>query len=394
MDNPINQTGHFYQSLTPMRTPSAVFDQACYAQAPADWLIAVSDIQGSTAAVQAGNHSDVNFAAAAMIAALTNLCGAIPYQFGGDGAVALIPPEFEPAARRALAQTRGLAAREFKLNLRVGLVPVAALSERKLAVLVGRYEPSPGNAYAVFLGDGIDRLERAVKDRGDPILRDLAMIGAVEDEHESPDLTGLSCRWTPLRSARGKMVSLVVRGADHGELHAALTKIAGVESLNAATLANLDARWPPKGLMREAKARRRGASLLRMVLRVAFETFLAFVVIRFRLKVAGFDTDKYKAEMVQNAVNFARSGENLCLVFDCPEDRIDALRAYLDQWVDKGELTYGLHISDHAVMTCLVASSEDNQHVHFIDGGDGGYTAAATQLKARSANVLAEAIAL
>lgn len=394
MNEPINQTGHFYQSLPPMRTPSAVFDQASYAQAPADWLIAVSDIQGSTAAVRAGNHSDVNFAAAAMIAALTNLCGTIPYQFGGDGAVALVPPDFADGARRALAQTRSLAAREFKLNLRVGLVPVAALSERKLEVLVGRYEPSPGNAYAVFLGDGIDRLERAIKDRGDASLRDLALIGAEDGEHEAPDLTGLSCRWTPLRSARGKMVSLVVRGADHGELHARLAKIAGVEALNAASVTNLDPQWPPKGLMREARARRRGASLLGMVLRVAFETFLAFVIIRFRLNVAGFNTDKYKAEMVQNAVNFARSGDNLCLVFDCPEDRIDALRAYLDQRTAKGELTYGLHVSDHAVMTCLVASYEDNQHVHFIDGGDGGYTAAATQLKARSASLLAEAIAL
>ncbi len=396
MDTVINQAGQgdFYQNLPPMRTPHAVFDQAGYAQAPADWLIAVSDIQGSTAAVQAGNHSDVNFAAAAMIAALTNLCGPIPYQFGGDGAVALIPPQFAEAARRALAQTRSLAAREFRLNLRVGLVGVAALLERKLAVLVGRYEPSPGNAYAVFLGDGIERLERAIKNRGDPALRDLAVIGAVEDQDEAPDLTGLSCRWTPLRSARGKMVSLVVRGANHGELHADLTRVAGVEALNAASLANLDARWPPKGLLREAKARRRGTSLLRMVLRVAYETFLAFVIIRLRMNVAGFDTDKYKAEMVQNAVNFARSGENLCLVFDCPEGRIDALRAYLDQRSDKGELTYGLHISDHAVMTCLVASYEDNQHVHFIDGGDGGYTAAATQLKARSASVLAETIAL
>jgi hypothetical protein len=34
-------------------------------------------------------------------------------------------------------------------------------------------------------------------------------------------------------------------------------------------------------------------------------------------------------------------------------------------------------------MTCLVTSRADNEHVHFVDGGDGGYTKAATQLKAR-----------
>jgi spermidine synthase len=81
-------------------------------------------------------------------------------------------------------------------------------------------------------------------------------------------------------------------------------------------------------------------------------------------------------------------------VFDCPADRVAALRDYLDRRADKGELTYGLHISDHAVMTCLVASADDNQHVHFIDGGDGGYTRAATQLKARSAGARADAVAL
>ena len=94
MDTVINQAGQgdFYQTLPPMRTPHAVFDQAGYAQAPADWLIAVSDIQGSTAAVQAGNHSDVNFAAAAMIAArivaeLKDRVGALPQPGRGEPVV-------------------------------------------------------------------------------------------------------------------------------------------------------------------------------------------------------------------------------------------------------------------------------------------------------------------
>ena len=253
-----------------MRAPDGVFDPRFYVPAPADWLLAVSDIQGSTAAVAAGQHSDVNFAAAAMIAALTNLCGRIPYQFGGDGAVALIPPDFADTARRALIQTRSFAKREFGLTLRIGLVTVQTLLDRNAAVMVGRYEPSPGNAYALFLGDGVEQLERAVKGRGDSELERLAVIAA-EDDTDAPDLTGLSCRWTPLRSARGRMVSLVVRGADHGELHASLTKLVGVAALNAASAANLQARWPPKGLVREAKARRHGTSLFRAILKVAFE---------------------------------------------------------------------------------------------------------------------------
>ena len=32
-------------------------------------------------------------------------------------------------------------------------------------------------------------------------------------------------------------------------------------------------------------------------------------------------------------------------------------------------------------MTCYVPSFSDGKHVHFIDGGDGGYAIAAKQLK-------------
>jgi len=36
-------------------------------------------------------------------------------------------------------------------------------------------------------------------------------------------------------------------------------------------------------------------------------------------------------------------------------------------------------------MTCLVTSETEGVHVHFVDGGAGGYTTAAKQLKASRA---------
>jgi hypothetical protein len=373
----------FYERLPPIRTAHAAFDEISYARAPQDWLLAFSDIRDSTTAVAAGRHSEVNFAAAAMIAALVNQCGSIPYQFGGDGAVALVPPDQESVARLALARTRGFAAREFGLDLRVGLVPVAALAKRGAGILVGRYEPSPGSAYAVFRGGGIALFERAVKGGGDPELANLSMIGDAEDDGEPPDLTGLSCRWTPVQSARGRMVSLVLRADDHAALHRDLARVAHVPNLNAVTTGSLKARWPPKGMMREARARHRRMPLPLMVVLVAIETLLAYIIVHFRLKVGAFDTNRYVSEVEQGAVDFARLDESLCIVFDCPEERVEDVRAYLDGRAQRGELNYGMHVSDHAVMTCLVVSPTAGQHVHFVDGGDGGYTSAATHLKAQ-----------
>ena len=41
-----------------------------------------------------------------------------------------------------------------------------------------------------------------------------------------------------------------------------------------------------------------------------------------------------------------------------------------------------MNVSDTALMTCLVTSETEGLHVHFVDGGGGGYTKAAKQLKA------------
>jgi hypothetical protein len=376
------QAPSFYDTLTPMREPGLIFDSRFYVPVPSSWYLAVSDIKGSTAAVETGQHSDVNFAAAAMIAALNNLCEGIPYQFGGDGAVALIPPEHAVAARRVLAQTRRFAREEFKLDLRVGLAPMEAIAARGGEVFVGRYEPAPFSAYAVFLGDGVDLMESSVKGRADDSLAALAMIGDADDDGEPPNLTGLSCRWTPLKAARGKMVALVIRGPNHGTLHGELTREAGVPALNAASLESLQARWPPKGLVREARARRRNKPLFVSTILVALETFVAYLFVKYKWKLGSFSAEQYRRDVLRGAVDFARSGASLALVFDCPVEHIERVRGYLETRARNGELTYGMHVSDHAVMTCLVTSAAD-KHVHFVDGGDGGYTRAATALKAR-----------
>jgi len=58
------------------------------------------------------------------------------------------------------------------------------------------------------------------------------------------------------------------------------------------------------------------------------------------------------------------------------------LEAILDAGFEAGRLAYGLHISDRAILTCLVYERM-GQQVHFVDGAEGGYTAAAVPFKRR-----------
>lgn len=157
---------------------------------------------------------------------------------------------------RLLARVRSLAAREFDLRLRVGLVSVGELRRHGSDVRVGRYEPSPGNSFGVFLGGGVSRLEAAVKGYGVPELIASATIPEPLDDGVPSDLSGLSCRSDKLRSQRGKMVTLIVQGAsDLREIHANVMRLAGQDSdPRPVHLGSLSARWPPKGFVLEARA--------------------------------------------------------------------------------------------------------------------------------------------
>ncbi len=376
---------NFFADLPVLATPRDTFDTAQYRPAPDDWSLVVTDIVGSTMEIANGRHKTVNFVAAMAIAALKNLCSptSIPFLFGGDGAVVMVPPEHATQARLALARVRGFAQREFGLALRVGLVPVSALRRFGSDVLVGRFEPSAGNSFGVFRGGGVGLLETAIRGRGDPTLIALAAISDTLDDAAPVDLSGLSCRWDALHSRRGKMVTIIIHdGADRGEAHAAVMRLAGPDGDARPVRADtLSASWPPKGFMLEAHASRRGGWLAVAVIRVLFETLLARIVMGRGRPIGGFDPQRYLRDVATNT-DFCRHDETTCFVIDCPLDSIDSVRAYLDQCASSPTFRYGMDVSDTALMTCLVTSATDDLHVHFVDGGGGGYTNAAKTLKA------------
>jgi len=146
-------------------------------------------------------------------------------------------------------------------------------------------------------------------------------------------------------------------------------------------LDTLRTRWPPKGFMLEARARRRGGSLWRSALIVLRDTLLGWLVFVTGRRVRSIDPALYRLEVTTNT-DFCKHDETLCFVIDCALGRIDAIEQYLRERAADGAFRYGIDIADTALMTCLVTSTADSLHVHFVDGGGGGYTNAAKKLKA------------
>jgi hypothetical protein len=379
--------GGFFADLPVLATAADSFNTGHYRPAPDDWALVVTDIVDSTEAIADGQHKTVNFVAAMAIGALKNLSApvSVPFLFGGDGSVVMVPPQHAEAARLTLARVRGFALREFGLRLRVGQTPVAVLRRFGSDVQVGRFEPTPGNSFGVFLGGGVAMLETAVRGGGDQALIDLAAIPMALDDGQPVDLSGLSCRWNPLQSGRGKMVTLILHGAaDPGAIHAHVMQLAGQGGdARPVRLDTLSMSWPPKGFMLEAQALRGDRPLWRAVLKVLWDSLVADLFFLVRRPMGGFDPVKYLGDVTSNT-DFCKHDETVSFVIDCPLDCIDSIRTYLDQQMAQSALRYGMNVSQTALMTCIVTSPTQNLHVHFVDGGDGGYTSAAKTMKAQA----------
>lgn len=374
----------FYASIALSEDFAALSDPETYTALPDAWCVGTADITGSTNAVANGQYKTVNMVSAAVISAQMNAhSGApFPFVFGGDGAGFAVPPEWRARAEQALAAVQVWAQTEFGLDLRIAMVRVADIRAAGSDVTVARFKPSQGVDYAMFSGGGLFWAETRMKAGAHAIPP--APAGTL------PDLTGLSCRWSHMPSTAGVILSVVivpVRGATDPAFGAlAKEVIARVGKLSraghpAATLGP-GVTWPPAGATLEAHAQRRGAGIGAARRKALFESFIAWFLIKTGLKLGGFDARRYRSVVGQNA-DFRKFDDGLKMTLDCDADTQEQLRVMLERAQSKGVIRYGLHMQSEAMITCIVPSILTDDHVHFVDGAAGGYTAAAQQIKAQ-----------
>src|SRR5215469_17649597 len=134
----------FYGGIAVFRGFTRLMEPALYSPLPDDWTVGVADIVNSTRAIADKRYKAVNLAGAAVIASVTNaLAGReFPFVFGGDGASFAVAPTDLAAARAALAATATWVKEDLDLEMRVALVPVAAIRSHGLDVRVARFGPS------------------------------------------------------------------------------------------------------------------------------------------------------------------------------------------------------------------------------------------------------------
>ncbi|MDX1977698.1 MAG: DUF3095 domain-containing protein [Pseudanabaenaceae cyanobacterium bins.68] len=381
-------TSSFYADLPPLTDLIQITDRANFVPVPLDWLVLITDVVGSTQAIEAGRYKEINLIGACSIVAVLNVAQNldIPFIFGGDGATLIVPPFLGQAAELALLATRQMAARAFDLDLRVGVVPVADLVP-ETELVIAKLKISDQYSQAIVRGGGVNYATALVKQPGSTYQID------GERSILAEDFSGLECRWQDVPSPRGETVSLIVvatqnQGENDLIYRRTIRQIQTIYGANyqrqPVTPGNLRLSFSAKQLEKEARVFVKKGNFWQLWRRIWWmrcHNLVGLLLMTFGFRDRLIDWSKFKSQLVEST-DYQKFDDALRMVISGDSHQRQALQAYLEYELSLGNLTYGIHVSNRALVTCLVFERHGRQ-VHFVDGADGGYAIAAKKLKQR-----------
>ena len=366
---------NFYEQLIPIKDFDSFIDEDFYTQLPKNWFIFVTDIVKSTKAIEAGKYKEVNLVgAAAITVSIKAMKGRdFPYTFGGDGSSICVPPNYVDEVESELAKLKNLARLNYGLWLRVSKVPVKEIyKQQDLTILVAKYELSKGRNIAFFRGGGLSYAER--------IGKEYSELFTIDGDEVLNEIQGVSCRWHPIPSKKGVILSLLIQVKDdqepkvYSEIFKKINKITHGEE-NPVHLDDMTYKAFNQGY-KDEKIMHRSLLSIGFLLR-SLEYFICVLAFKYNISPL-FKKNKY-AKSMRNHSDFRKFDDTLRMVIDCSEDERNEILSFLDSSNDK--VYYGHHQSSEALMTCYVESIKEGGHLHFIDGANGGYALASVELK-------------
>ena len=384
-------TENFYADLPVLKDFADITHSKNFCSVPNDWAVIITDIVDSTKAIELGRYKDINLLGACSIIVILNIVGdlEIPFVFGGDGASILIPPRFIQEAELALLAVQKMAADEFGLVLRIGIVPIAAITSN-YELKIAKLRISENYDQAILRGGGISYATNLIKDKAttdlySPKAQDLPAIA---------DLSGLECRWQDIPTRHEEILSLIVfvtapsqSQVDnlYREVINQIDRIYGKGTeCHPVVSTNLQLAFGEKNLSSETRIFNASKNWLKRILylwKLRLINLVGNVLMAFNIKTKALNWGDYK-QIVSESTDFKKFDDVLRMVISGTTQQRQKIIDYLEKKFEEGRLVYGFHISDRALMTCLVFE-RDGRQVHSVDGADGGYALAAKKMKER-----------
>ena len=376
-----NSEDHFYSNLPIHKMPlhQLLIKNQLFEKVVASWCVIITDIKHSTVAVNSGQHENVNLIATGSIVAVLNIAFkaniSVPFFFGGDGATFIVPPSIVDDVMKSLLKYRDNTLQNFNLDLRTGIMPVEEIYKQGYRLNICRFSSAETFSIPIVLGDGLAYAEEIIK--GENYL-----LGRNDTASDEIDLSGMQCRWDKIEPPENsdEVVTLIVIASEIEQQAIAfskvihhLDKIYGTpEKRQPISVSKLIFKTSFNSLGKEMKHRIGKIKLFELI-----KSWLINIYgyIYFRTERG----KKYLKQLVEMSDTLVIDGRINTVITGTAQQRL-ILQKELNQLEKNNEILYALYVSGESIMSCYVRDLEDD-HIHFVDGADGGYTQAAGILK-------------
>lgn len=364
-----------------LRLSELLLKNNAFSAVPKNWHVILTDIKGSTGAVLSGASQNVNYIATGSIVTILNLAFkakiVVPFFFGGDGATFLVPDVLVELAVKKLMAYQSNVMQTFGLDLRVGSIPVEEIYKQGFKIRLSKYGLTKFFAIPVILGDGLNYAEDVIKD-------EFYKLDQATGELEDFDLDGMQCRWDQISPPADlqEILTLLIATPEVDKQALAFSKVlkaideiyGSVRKRQPISVEKLKLNTTYKRIKTEMR-NRIGKIKFFELLQTWFVT--SFGPIYFLTNHG----KRYLKRLVEMSDTLVMDGKINTVISGTAAQR-EKLFKVLDDLENGKEIIYGFHISNASVMSCYVRDMKDD-HIHFVDGAEGGYTKAAGILKGK-----------
>ncbi len=378
----------FYKSLKTNFAPiqKLIRNESAFQPVPNNWYVVVADVLNSTVAVKNGLHHKVNLAATGSVVAVMNTVqtklqnSSIPYFFGGDGATFIVPSSLASEVSEALENYSQHVQKNLQLTLRTGMLKAEEIRNAGYSLKIVKSQLNKYLTIPVILGNGLQYAESHIKK---------TFKKAEENSNLQPaiNLDGMECRWDQIapRDDKHKVICLLVSCPDESLQSQIFGDILDIIEL---IFGNLERRQPitvarlklkaTLAKIREEMIARIGNNKLNYLLKHWLITYFGVFYFKY------FKEGKTYLNKVSQLSDTIMIDGSLNTVMEGSESQIEMLTNYLDLLEKEGKIKFGIHSTYASIMSCYVQDRNDN-HIHFVDGTEGGYTSAAIIYKSKYA---------
>lgn len=357
-------------------------DKDKFSRLPDDWHILVADIRNSTQAVQNGQHNNVNLVATGCVIAILNLAEAntlaVPFFFGGDGAVFLIPQNLLTSSLSVLEKHNTNSKKNFGFSLAIGSFSISEIYQQDIDLKIARVKINKNLNIPVILGNGLQYAEDKIKHADS--------LDEVNIDETPLNLKGMECKWDKIKPLKEnhEVISLIITGCGNNDFSEVYSEV----------MRNIDKIYGSvkrrKPISVERLKIKAGLQRINAEMKTKLGKWDLFVFLN-SLFIANFGElylkntktgRSYLKKLVQLSDNLSLDGRINTVISGSPRQR-KKLLSYLDELEKSNQIKYGYHVSEESIMSCYVKDMSTDQHIHFVDGGNGGYTKAANLLKSK-----------